>query len=197
MVQLTPQRSSSTPVLLAFLVISVCGIGFFYGLQDRETPLADNGGFDLSSAQAPKSPAPAKAEGAGKPQDSLSMITGGTDYAPPEKRERRPLNCADPQSIRDFKDVVLGDLGWGSSGNGKGEPDKWARCLCGGAADKAGFNRPAPPEPNSAIAMPACGHEDPQGTLRKHIQWFKTYLPISVEQANTLARCYLAGWCIK
>lgn len=93
------------------------------------------------------------------------------------------LDCANAQAIRDFKDAVYLN---GHYDNGQ---MKWARCLCPKTADKAGFNKSRPPMPNAVPSFPRYAPRDLDGTRLKFAKWFKTYLPVSVDQAAALAIC--------
>ncbi|MDD2774117.1 MAG: hypothetical protein PHP45_10545 [Elusimicrobiales bacterium] len=79
----------------------------------------------------------------------------------PVKRARKttgkPLDCDNPQSIRDFKDVILGTLfGTMSGQRHMKQVNEWTGYICGAAGAKAGFNNPLPQEPRSVPKMPQC-----------------------------------------
>jgi|GEM_PF-3984335 len=78
----------------------------------------------------------------------------------PVKRARKttgkPLDCGNPQSIRDFKDVILGTM---SGQRYMKRVNEWTGYICGAAGAKAGFNNPLPQEPRSVPKMPRCGKD--------------------------------------
>lgn len=100
---------------------------------------------------------------------------------------RKTLDCASAQSIRDFKDIVYGEL------NPSRSPDvalDWAECLCGQAAAEAGVSKKAPsPGMNALPAMDAYLVDDHKQSLKKWKEWFKRYLPVEDRQAEKLALC--------
>jgi len=99
------------------------------------------------------------------------------------------LNCKDPQSIRDFKDVILGKMR-GVQPKNQQEASEWARAICGKAADAAGFNNPLPPEPRSVPMSPAVGDDWTRDHCAKVYAdlYLKPNLPITEKQALKLGR---------
>jgi hypothetical protein len=102
---------------------------------------------------------------------------------------RKILNCKDLQSIRDFKDIVIGTL-VGTNETGRNTADEWAWGICGKAADKAGFNKVPPPNPSSVPASPGCANGETAETCaqRSADEYFGAYLPLSRPQALKLGR---------
>lgn len=103
---------------------------------------------------------------------------------PDKPKPKQALSCSDPQSIRDFKDVILAEL----------NPEaKWAdsdaRCVCGKAADKAGRNKPPPPQPTSVPKFPGFDAKIPDASMKEAKAWYKQYLPVNDAQAAKLAQC--------
>lgn len=101
----------------------------------------------------------------------------GAQCGPKITKDTPRLNCSDPQSIRDFKDLIVGALVPETA-----KAQSWAKILCGDAALSAGFNEPAPPEPRCVPAVPSCRDGVPGWA-----GYFRRYLPITAQQAQRLA----------
>lgn len=103
--------------------------------------------------------------------------------------DTKKLNCKDLQSIRDFKDIVIGTL-VGTNEEGRNIADDWAKGICGKAADKAGFNKVAPPNPSAVPASPGCATDESTEACaqRSAYEYFGAYLPLSRPQALKLGR---------
>jgi hypothetical protein len=109
---------------------------------------------------------------------------GDASYAPSSQPERRPLDCKDPRSIRDFKDYVLADVNPDFD-----EVESWAVCLCGRVARRAGVNAHRPRPVEVALATPSYDVRSREESLAEIQDWFKGNLPITEEQAAKLADC--------
>ena len=95
-----------------------------------------------------------------------------------------PLDCGNPHSIKDFKDFVLHNL---DSDPSVGE--KWAVCVCGGAARSAGVN-PRRPVPAEAVAtVPAYDTSNPDESMALIRDWLKINLPLTEAQVTKLSDC--------
>ena len=109
---------------------------------------------------------------------------GDAALAPTSRVTRRPLECKDPRSIRDFKDYALSDVNPDSD-----EVESWAVCLCGIAARQAGVNARRPTPAESPLAAPNYDMRSRQDSLAQIAEWFKENLPITEAQAAKLADC--------
>ncbi|MBI5239031.1 MAG: hypothetical protein HY926_01025 [Elusimicrobia bacterium] len=100
--------------------------------------------------------------------------------APPPRQPRVPLDCAKPDTIRAFKDIVLGEIT-----DKRAVADDWAHAVCGKTADGAGYNSPAPPSPKVWPRLrchPGLGDD-----FASCSAWFQERFPIGSEQARRLA----------
>ena len=109
---------------------------------------------------------------------------GDIAFAPTSLVTRRSLECKDPHSIRDFKDYVLADLNPDPHG-----VERWAVCLCGDAARRAGVNAHRPPPAEAALAAPSYDVHSRDESLAHIRDWFKGNLPITEAQAARLTDC--------
>lgn len=119
---------------------------------------------------------------------SVAAFVQGAAAIDTSKAEKiKILNCKDLQSIRDFKDIVIGTLA-GTGEAGRDTANDWARGICGKSADKAGFNKVPPPDPSSVPAFPGCPKDDPKEVCaqRSAYDYFGVYLPLSRTQALKL-----------
>jgi hypothetical protein len=97
---------------------------------------------------------------------------------------RRPLECKDPRSIRDFKDFVFAEV--------RPDPDeieRWAVCLCEGAAHQAGVNAHRPSPAEAALDAPSFDVSSRDESRARIRDWFKGNLPITEAQAAKLTDC--------
>jgi hypothetical protein len=99
------------------------------------------------------------------------------------------LDCRQPEAIREFKTRVLTEVNPTA-----GVDEKWAECLCGPLAKRAGpgSGRGEAPsgEPQKGFpGFPAWNKRDPQGSLERQKQFFVDRLGVDGEQAEILVEC--------
>lgn len=97
---------------------------------------------------------------------------------------KRRLDCRDERSIRDFKDFTLAEV--------QPDPDeveRWALCLCGDAARRAGVNGIRPQPTSGVSGFPSYDLSRPDQSLAMIRDWFKAHLPVSGAQAGKLTDC--------
>ncbi len=126
----------------------------------------------------------------------LGSLLGGCSSAPlvsefgdampasSDRGTRRPLECKDPRAIRGFKDYLLSEVTPDPDG-----VERWAVCLCGGAARQAGVNAHRPPPAEVALPTPSYDVRSRDASLAEIRDWFKGNLPITDAQAAKLADC--------
>ena len=101
----------------------------------------------------------------------------------PSKRKPSGVDCRSPESIRSFKSAVARD-----ANPTAGVEDKWARCLCGEAADPVVRAR-EPDETRGYPAFPAFNSNDAKGSVEREARFFQQHLPVDRPQALLLVNC--------
>lgn len=129
----------------------------------------------------------ASADAAPTMSDSTMLIKKDPALIAPEAPPPPPgLVCESTETIRMFKDHVYARLT-----TVKKTGTRWARCVCGEAADRIPLSKPPPPEPDAVPAFPAFDHRQVAKSRERARRWYYKHLPISTKQSHTLATCYV------